>query len=195
MIRVIAFDIEASALTDGFPVSIGVASSDGRLFHALIRPHESWVEPEYRWNPVAERIHGYSLEKLQAQGLPPAEVVAQLNEQFSGEMFASDAPPLDTYWMRELNYAAGGIAKFDIRRIGIDAVLTMMQDEVAMPIAARNEIERLRKRMHTHNALEDAASWIAALEAVDAWASEAKDLRAAEAVFKKWRDHVKGYLT
>lgn len=190
MIRIIAFDFEASALVDGFPVSIGVARSDGALYQALIKPHDDWLTAEFKWDPVAATMHGYSIERLRAEGTPPAQIVNEINVMFAGEMLVSDAPALDTHWMRELNYAAGGIARFDVRRVGLDAVLTIIQDEVDMHGDARREIAKLRASMHTHHALSDAASWIAALEAVEAWAADGRDLRAAVKAFQKWHERV-----
>jgi len=194
VIRIVAFDFEASALAHGFPVSIGVAKSDGTMYHALIRPDDEWLTPEFTWDPIAANIHGYTIKRLRAEGLPPAQVVDELNALFADEMLASDAPAHDTNWMRELNYAAGGIARFDVRRVGLDAIQTMIEDEVAMPGDARREISRLRGQMHTHNALSDAASWIAALEAIEAWSAEGKDLRASVRVFQKWKEHVATHL-
>ncbi len=194
MIRIVSFDFEASSLKNGFPVSIGVARSDGALYHALVKPHDDWLTPEYEWDPVAANMHRYTIEQLRAEGLPPAQILGEMNELFADEMLVSDAPALDIYWMRELNYAAGGIARFDVRRVGIDAVLTMIQDEVAMPGDARREIAKMRASMHTHNALSDAASWIAALEAVETWSAEGKDLRASMKVFETWKQRVATHL-
>lgn len=194
MIRITAFDLEASSLTNGFPVSLGVARFDGTMYHALVKPHADWLTPEYEWNPASQQIHGYSIAHLQAHGKPPAQIVAELNELFPDEQFASDVPAIDTHWLRELVYAAGGGARFDVRRVDLGAVLTMLKDQVDMHGDARREIDRLRGAMHTHNALSDAASWIAALEAVEAWA-EGKDLRKSEAVFQAWRERVGKHIT
>jgi hypothetical protein len=38
----IAIDFEASTLVDGYPVSIGIAASDGRMLYRLIKPHPEW---------------------------------------------------------------------------------------------------------------------------------------------------------
>jgi hypothetical protein len=70
----------------------------------------------------------------------------------------------------------------------------MTEDEVVMHGDARREIAKLRMSMHTHNALSDAASWIAALEAVEAWAAEGKDLRASARVFSTWKERVATHL-
>jgi len=194
VIRIVAFDFEASALAHGFPVSIGVAKSDGTMYHALIKPDDEWLTPEYTWDPVAATMHGYSVERLRAEGLTPAQVIDELNGMFAGEAFASDAPAADFAWLRTLVDAADAEARFDVRRVGLDAVQTMIEDEVAMHGDARREISRLRGQMHTHNALSDAASWIAALEAIEAWSAEGKDLRASVRVFQKWKEHVATHL-
>jgi hypothetical protein len=194
MIRIIAFDLEASSLIRGFPVSIGVASSDGTLFHALIKPADAWLTPEYEWNPASAQIHGYSLEHLQAHGKTPSQIVEEMNELFPAEALASDAPSIDAAWLRTLVDAADAEAHFTVRRIDLGAVLTMIEDEVGMHGDARRDIDRLRGSMHTHNALSDAASWIAALEAVEAWAI-GKDLRKSQAVFDNWRKRVRVFLT
>jgi hypothetical protein len=193
MIKITAFDFEASSLTNGFPVSIGVVRYDGAMYHALVKPHADWLTPEYEWNPTSAQIHGYSIAHLQAHGKTPAQIVEELNELFPAEALASDAPAIDAAWLRTLVDAADAEAHFTVRRVDLGAVLSMIENEVGLRGDARREIDRLRLSMHTHNALSDAASWIAALQAVEAWAV-GKDLRRAKAVFETWRERVGKHL-
>src|SRR5271154_6308153 len=64
-------NIESSGLgTDSWPVSVAWRVLDsGREGHILIKPAPTW----HGWDDEAEEIHGISRERLEREGISPAE--------------------------------------------------------------------------------------------------------------------------
>ncbi len=181
-------DFEASSLIDGYPVSVGIASSDGRLSYAVIKPHPEW-DMGYRWDPNSEAIHGLSREHLNKHGHEAAAVVVGMKNLFGDDVaFMSDAPGHDKNWLDELISVSGITYAPRMFRATPEMWMTTLFDENRVETEAILKINALRKSMHTHNALSDAAAWVAADEAVRVWV-ETNDLAACEAVFKKWKKH------
>lgn len=179
----IVLDFEASALVDGYPISVGVAASDGRLFYRVIKPHDEWHA--MRWDPVSERIHGLSKENLEEQGVPPSQVMAELNAMFSGEVLVSDNPPFEWRWL-QLLVEYGGKAEFSLSQIEAGAILTASAAKAGISSPELAEIERRIGRMARHHALLDAAAWVAGLEAATGLRSE--DTKPSlGTTFEKWR--------
>ncbi len=186
-------DFEASSLVDGFPVSIGVARSDGQLFYALVKPHAEW-DMGYRWDPNSQAIHGLTREHLVQHGREAAAVVVGMKNMFGDDVaFMSDAPGHDKNWLDELLSVSGISYAPRMLRATPEMWMTTLFDEHRVETNAVLKINELRKSMHTHNALSDAASWIAADEAVRVWI-ETRDLAACEAVFAEWKKHIEVVL-
>lgn len=148
-------DLEASSLHKGsFPTEVAWCSHDlTRGGSYLIRPVDGWTE----WSPVSERLHGITLARLQAEGLPVAKVMEHLNADLQGEAVISDQPEFDFYWMGMLTAAAGVAMTFEFERTPLDAILaaihgvdmSMVFSPLALPMLNR-EIGLV-----THRALDD----------------------------------------
>jgi hypothetical protein len=94
-------DIEASclpALGRSYPIEIAVGHPDsGRVMSWLIRPEPDWLG--WAWDPAAERLHGLTMARLQAEGLPRVEVARAVEMALSERHGVSDAPAFDQAWM------------------------------------------------------------------------------------------------
>ena len=185
----IVVDFEASSLDNGFPVSVGIASSDGRMFYAVIKPNADWLTG-YRWSYKAQHIHGFELEHLQQHGRDAAAVVANIQEMFDNAEFACDSPEYDNAWFKMLIRASGHDYKPNLSTVTTRKRLDVLFDELNLTGDARRAIIDMREEMRTHHALSDAAASVAAEEAARAWPA-GKDLRACRTVVEKWKKHVK----
>lgn len=189
MSQLIVIDFEASSLIDGFPVSVGIASSAGRLFYAVIKPHSEW-DMGYRWDPNSEAIHGLSREHLTQHGRDASIVVADMKAMFPDAAYMSDAPGHDKAWLDELISVSGVSYTPRMFRSTPEMWMTTQFDEHRVELEAVLRINELRKSLHTHNALSDAASWIAADAAARVWV-ETNDLQACDAVFESYKQRVR----
>ena len=104
------YDCEASCI-GGLPIEIGWAfidTSRGEIQSEshLLKPPLHW-DMQSVWDPDAEKLHGISLEQLNAQGRPPFEVARRMNEVLSGRELFSDAPADDERWLRIIFDEAG----------------------------------------------------------------------------------------
>jgi DNA polymerase III epsilon subunit-like protein len=159
----VSVDIEASAQTPGIGslLSIGACLVDRPDVGVYI---ELQPVPDRDWEPSAEAIHGLDRARLESEGLPPEEAMAQL-ERWLIETCAGAQPifvgfnaPFDwmfvaDYFHRYLGRNPFGISALDLksyymareglsrweetRRIHVDERLGLAPD-------------------HTHHALEDA---------------------------------------
>jgi hypothetical protein len=111
-------DLEASGLSDhGYPVEVGLAlpspveGGDWEilLLSWLVRPTARWLEDHDAWSTTAEQVHGLTLDRLQADGLLPAEVARELDGALFGRVLVADtgAQGMDAYWLGRLARAAG----------------------------------------------------------------------------------------
>jgi hypothetical protein len=185
----IVIDFEASSLIDGFPVSVGIASSDGSLFYAVIQPHAEW-DMGYRWDGNSEAIHGFTRENLQQHGREAAAVVGEMKSMFGDAAFMSDAPGHDKAWLDDLISVSSIAYAPKMYRSTPEMWMTTQFDEHRVELEAVLRINALRKSMHTHHALSDAASWVAADAATRVWV-ETNDLAACEAVFESYKQRVR----
>ncbi|MFN7190163.1 MAG: hypothetical protein ACK5U4_01835, partial [Rhodospirillales bacterium] len=103
----IVIDFEASALDNGFPVSVGIAASDGRMFYSTIRPHQDW-DTRFRWSYRSQLVHGFTPEHLEEHGRSVHLVVASVKPMFPGATFMADSE-LDKQWLDELLRASVAI--------------------------------------------------------------------------------------
>jgi hypothetical protein len=184
----IVVDFEASSLDNGFPVSVGIASSYGRMFYAVIKPHSDW-STSYRWQYKAQHIHGLELEYLQQHGRDASAVVENIRAMFGDEEFACDSPEYDNAWFDILVRASGIDYKPTLSTVSTRKRLDALFDELALTGDARRAIIEMREEMRTHHALSDAAASVAAAEAARAWPA-GKDLRACRNVIERWKKHV-----
>ena len=185
----VVIDFEASSLIDGFPVSVGIASSDGRMFYSVIRPHSEW-DMGYRWDGNAEAIHRLSRAHLVEHGRDAAAVVAEIRTMFGDAAFTSDSPGHDNAWFQELISVSGLDYKPLMHRATTRNHLDALFNELNLTGDARRAIIEMREEMRTHNALSDAAASVAAEEAARAWPA-GKDLRACRGVIEEWKRRVK----
>lgn len=107
-------DIEASSLDlMGYPIEVGLAlwpEPDQPIFgwSTFIRPTDEWRQHGH-WSPVSARVHGISGRDLLAEGRPPQQVAAALNEALGlGSIVWCDGGPYDAQWIRAL-FKAGGL--------------------------------------------------------------------------------------
>jgi hypothetical protein len=97
-------DIEASGFgRHSYPIEIGYALPDGRVFCTLIRPEPQWTH----WDPQAERLHQIPRPALLSRGRPATEVAGLLNQQLEGRTVYSDGWNHDYTWLALLFEVAG----------------------------------------------------------------------------------------
>lgn len=111
-------DFEASCLPEfgqSFPIEAAIARIDGRSAAWLIRPAEAWKY--WDWSDDAEQLHGISRSMLEQEGLPPAQVIAEMLEFVRDCDVYADAD-LDEYWLEVLCQAAGAKLPFPVRYLG-----------------------------------------------------------------------------
>lgn len=164
----IAFmDFEASATRDGFPVEVGWAWVEGNTVHSaamLIAPADEWLTPAFSWDPIAQAIHGLSVQNLQEGGLPVGQVCRTLNHQLLERVIVFDTGPdgADRHWMDILFSETGETRLF---KLGGPAgeILKAIADGHGISGEVQSEIKSLAPPM-THQAAMDAAhyAWRAA---------------------------------
>jgi DNA polymerase III epsilon subunit-like protein len=159
----ISVDIEASgpSPSTGSLLSIGACLVDDPEVGVYLELRPS---PDLPWDPGAEPIHGLSRDRLEREGLPPSDAMAQLAawvEQNSGgrqPVFVGFNAPFDwmfvaDYFWRHLGRNPFGVAALDLKsyfmaREGVGA----WEETRRMHIDRRLGLEP----DHTHHALEDA---------------------------------------
>jgi hypothetical protein len=145
-------DFEASCLPEygqSFPIEVALATIEGESRHWLIRPAPEW---EYwDWSPEAEALHGISREGLVREGLPVAQVLAELGAAAAGHEVYADAD-LDAYWLETLAEAAGAPVPFGVRYMGE----LLMELGTTRPQVVEALAEARRKMPREHTARDDA---------------------------------------
>ena len=105
----VVLDMEASGFgRDSYPIEVGFAMPDGRLYCSLIRPVTGWTH----WDPAAEALHHISRVNLLRHGRDPTTVCQQLNHQLHGMTVYSDGWANDYSWLGKLYDAAGRVPSF-----------------------------------------------------------------------------------
>ena len=70
----IFLDLEASGLSDGFPIEVGWSWCQGgkvMMEACLIKPVQKWLDDfDTRWSLESERVHGILLKDLAYDGYP-----------------------------------------------------------------------------------------------------------------------------
>lgn len=145
-------DFEASCLPEygqSYPIEVAVARIDGTSRAWLIRPVEAWRY--WDWSDEAEALHGISREMLEAEGLPPGQVLAEMADFVQDCSVYADAD-LDEYWLEVMCQGAGAKLPFPVHYLGeffVERGFTRPQ-----VVAALEEAKRLLPKEHL--AREDA---------------------------------------
>ncbi|HUD28178.1 MAG TPA: exonuclease domain-containing protein [Novosphingobium sp.] len=111
-------DFEASCLPEygqSYPIEVAVARIDGSSRAWLIRPVEAWRY--WDWSDEAEALHGITQEMLDTEGLPPAQVLAEMAEFVRDCSVYADAD-LDQYWLEVMCQGIGAKLPFPVHYLG-----------------------------------------------------------------------------
>ena len=107
-------DLEASGFgRHSYPIEVGYALPDGRVFCTLIRPEPDWTH----WDDAAARLHQIPRPALLSRGRPAREVARLLNEQLQGCTVYSDGWNHDYTWLALLFNAAGQEPRFRLENL------------------------------------------------------------------------------
>lgn len=148
-------DFEASCLPDygqSYPIEVALARTDGSSRTWLIRPAPAWRY--WDWSPEAEALHGISPALIAHEGLPPAQVLAEMQAFAAGCRVYADAD-LDAYWLEVLAHAAGADTPFPVLYLGeffaeqgytrsqVLAALAAARERLPVEHVARDDAKRL----------------------------------------------------
>jgi hypothetical protein len=96
-------DVEASGLGGrSYPIEVGLITSHGDMYCALVQPDASWQH----WDERAEAVHHISRPILAQHGKPLTEVAQRLNDLLRGQTVYTDAWGNDYAWLCKLFDAA-----------------------------------------------------------------------------------------
>ncbi len=114
-------DFEASSLDllSSYPIEVGVCLPDGSTKSWLIKPHILWKD----WSEKAARIHGISKDQLEQEGLEVSQVIRELSELLSGEVYC-DAWAFDSFWLHRLFKAGKSKPNFHL-----DSLSSILDEE------------------------------------------------------------------
>jgi len=110
-------DFEASCLPRhgrSFPIEVGIATT-AMSRSWLIRPADAWLD--WGWTAEAQALHGLTRDRVLREGLPAAQVLAELTQAVGNCRLVSDSS-LDQYWLDRLAEAAGFHPAFHIDHAG-----------------------------------------------------------------------------
>ena len=132
-------DFEASSLAkDSYPIEVAWVFEDGASESHLIRPAPAWTD----WDPGAERLHGLSRDRLQAQGEPHDAVARRVLEALAGHAPCASAPSWDGKWLSVLLRGAGlprhAMRLKDTEEVHLAAACALLKDA-----AAPGDLDRL----------------------------------------------------
>jgi DNA polymerase III epsilon subunit-like protein len=157
-------DIEASGLAaDCYPIEVGWASVDGAgaivTDAMLIRPPEEWLV-RGAWDPIAQQLHGISLDDLLRVGKYPMDVAQRMNERLRGRILYSDSA-YDGDWVQRLFEDANERMAFEMALKSADTLIVELADRLAIGDLDYTAAEReaARRAPRTHRAAADATYW------------------------------------
>jgi hypothetical protein len=128
MPKIAFLDFEASSLSKhSYPIEVAWVLSSGEEESHLIRPDPNWAD----WDLKAQTIHGLSQERLQAEGLPVADVARRMMSALAGYALCATAPSWDGKWLSRLLRAAG-LPRHALRLQDTDAVHRQTMQEVLL---------------------------------------------------------------
>lgn len=111
-------DIEASGFGSySYPIEIGVITTNGERYCALIKPQDDWTH----WSENAQQVHGIARELLLQKGRAPHQICAELNQLLDGSTCYSDAWSHDSSWLNRLFFAARTYPSFHLSPIELIA--------------------------------------------------------------------------
>lgn len=155
-------DFEASSLgRHSYPIEVGWVFEDGGCESHLIRPAPGWTD----WDPAAERIHGLSRARIEADGEPVEAVAGRMVEVLGGHDLLASAPSWDGKWMSVLLRAAGlprHVLRLrdseDARREAVEAALVGAVPDAALANTVEDllTLGEVRSGLPAHRALADA---------------------------------------
>lgn len=111
-------DFEASCLPEygqSYPIEVAIARSDGSNRAWLIRPVPAWRN--WDWSDEAEALHRITPAMLDTEGLPAAQVLAEM-AAFVGDCSVYADADLDQYWLEVLCHGVGAKPPFPVRFLG-----------------------------------------------------------------------------
>jgi len=111
-------DFEASCLPEygqSYPIEVAIARIDGESRAWLVRPLEAWRH--WDWSEEAEKLHGISREMLRKEGLPAAQVLAEM-ARFVGDCEVYADADLDAYWLELLAHGLKAPVPFAVHFLG-----------------------------------------------------------------------------
>lgn len=158
-------DFEASAGRTGYPIEIGWAwqQGDTRIATAsfLIGPSAAWSR-EGMWDPAAEALHGLSRRQLEAEGLDPGIVAAQVMTALANRKVCFDTGPKgwDRSWWRQLFRAVGH--EDDAEAFAFTRAAPEMLMDMAAQLGVSENVWTILERVappKPHRAAADAAYW------------------------------------
>lgn len=158
------YDCEASCL-GGLPIEIGWAYLDERSGAIrseghLIRPPADWdMKPV--WDPDAEKLHGITLRRLRAEGRPPEDIAARMNDLLAGRQLYSDSPVDDERWLTLLFDAAGKVPLYATSRFNARDLAARRAADLGWAPAQIERAMQEAKRIAppAHRAAADARHW------------------------------------
>ena len=150
-------DFEASSLSKkSFPVEVAWIFEDGRSASHLIRPAADWTD----WSADAERIHGLSRARLEAEGTPIDTLGRDMTETLTGHQLYASAPSWDGKWLSTLLRGAG-LPRHALR-LGksddafIETARQILGDTADIPAFVARIIQATEPVTPAHRALPDA---------------------------------------
>lgn len=156
-------DFEASALRQGFPIEVGWAWAENSHVEArslLIAPSDKWLSPRFRWDPVAESIHGIDLAKLCSAGQSVDAVCRTLNEALVDTEICFDTgiAGIDRCWLEQLYAESGLVGNLRFIATAADTLTITIAYRFGIGDVAWSLMEKLAPPL-PHAAAEDAAHW------------------------------------
>lgn len=141
-------DFEASSLdlVASYPIEVGICLPDSSTHSWLIKPFVLWND----WSESAQEIHGICRQQLVEEGVEVYNVVKEMNDLLSGDVFC-DAWTFDSFWMHRLFKAAKIKPTFHL-----DSISTLLNDEQINQWQDVRQLVISEMGIATHRAANDA---------------------------------------
>lgn len=163
--RIVFADFEASGLgVDSFPIELGWAWCEGDHVEArsiLIRPTDSWKAGEYPgWSPVAETLHGLSIDRIEREGRSVNEVAKEIALAAADALLSFDTgnKGYDRRWLQQLFDAVSLPMTLNVSSETSETTILKLAEQAGIGDVTWTALERLAPAA-THCAAADAARW------------------------------------